>query len=316
MVFAVYIPPQAPSPGQIAFSMRVRSSCDMLPALQAPRQRGRFSSHDPAPMPPRYPPCRLVLGWQEVEGGRLFTVREPVLYRKCDEPGFPLRTTWVRDMHGWHKVEHQVRWESLSSPTGPLQPPSQGWTDKAVFFFEPAVQVSASVIVNHIDVVGRQRWNMMLGFLRFGSSVQQYPYSQVMQDLTNWTWAVTIRGESPCGHPPLQNVEKWHGFQLVECGHTSELRYVEWPNVDVNLDAVLWLVSAPASRRVRLACCDALVKALTLVVRSDTSDSDNTCVSIIPAIGVPRLTSGFSRAMRTSRARRRIGKPIRLRRAI
>ena len=127
---------------------------------------GRFSSHDPAPMPPGSPPCRLVLGWQEVEGGRLLTVREPVLHRKCDESGFPLRTTWVRDMHGWHKVEHQVRWESLSSPTGPLQPPSQGWTDKAVFFFEPAVQVSASVIANPIDVVGRQRWNMILGFLR------------------------------------------------------------------------------------------------------------------------------------------------------
>ena len=36
MVFAVYMPPQAPSPGQIAFSMRVRSSSDILPALQAP----------------------------------------------------------------------------------------------------------------------------------------------------------------------------------------------------------------------------------------------------------------------------------------
>ena len=36
IVFAVYIPPQAPSPGQIAFSMRSRSSRDILPALQAP----------------------------------------------------------------------------------------------------------------------------------------------------------------------------------------------------------------------------------------------------------------------------------------
>ena len=36
IVFAVYIPPQAPSPGQIARSIRPRSSSDILPALQAP----------------------------------------------------------------------------------------------------------------------------------------------------------------------------------------------------------------------------------------------------------------------------------------
>jgi hypothetical protein len=36
MVFAVYMPPQAPSPGQMAFSMRVRSSWLIVPALQAP----------------------------------------------------------------------------------------------------------------------------------------------------------------------------------------------------------------------------------------------------------------------------------------
>ena len=36
MVLAVYMPPQAPSPGQIAFSMRVRSSMLILPAAQAP----------------------------------------------------------------------------------------------------------------------------------------------------------------------------------------------------------------------------------------------------------------------------------------
>ena len=36
MVLAVYIPPQAPSPGQIARSMRSTSSRLILPALQAP----------------------------------------------------------------------------------------------------------------------------------------------------------------------------------------------------------------------------------------------------------------------------------------
>ena len=36
MVLAVYIPPQAPSPGQTAFSILSRSSSDMVPALQAP----------------------------------------------------------------------------------------------------------------------------------------------------------------------------------------------------------------------------------------------------------------------------------------
>ena len=36
MVLAVYMPPQAPSPGQIARSMRPRSSSDIRPALQAP----------------------------------------------------------------------------------------------------------------------------------------------------------------------------------------------------------------------------------------------------------------------------------------
>ena len=36
MVFAVYIPPHAPSPGQMARSMRSRSSSLMVPALQAP----------------------------------------------------------------------------------------------------------------------------------------------------------------------------------------------------------------------------------------------------------------------------------------
>ena len=36
IVFAVYMPPQAPSPGQIARSMRSRSSRLILPALQAP----------------------------------------------------------------------------------------------------------------------------------------------------------------------------------------------------------------------------------------------------------------------------------------
>ena len=168
----------------------------ILPALQAPRQRGRFSSHDPAPMPPGSPPCRLALGWQEVEGGRLLTVREPVLHRKCDESGFPLRTTWVRDMHGWHKVEHQVRWESLSSPTGPLQPPSQGWTDKAVFFFEPAVQVSASLVANPIDVVGRQRWTWFWVFFVLDQVFKNVRLAR-MQDSANWTWAVAIRVRVP-----------------------------------------------------------------------------------------------------------------------
>ena len=36
MVLAVYIPPHAPSPGQIAFSIRSRSSSLIRPALQAP----------------------------------------------------------------------------------------------------------------------------------------------------------------------------------------------------------------------------------------------------------------------------------------
>ena len=36
MVLAVYMPPQAPSPGQMAFSMRSRSSRLILPAAQAP----------------------------------------------------------------------------------------------------------------------------------------------------------------------------------------------------------------------------------------------------------------------------------------
>ncbi len=36
IVFAVYIPPQAPSPGQIALSIRSKSSSLSLPALQAP----------------------------------------------------------------------------------------------------------------------------------------------------------------------------------------------------------------------------------------------------------------------------------------
>ena len=36
MVLAVYMPPQAPSPGQIAFSMRVTSASVILPARQAP----------------------------------------------------------------------------------------------------------------------------------------------------------------------------------------------------------------------------------------------------------------------------------------
>ena len=36
MVLAVYMPPQAPSPGQIAFSMRVTSSSVILPARHAP----------------------------------------------------------------------------------------------------------------------------------------------------------------------------------------------------------------------------------------------------------------------------------------
>ncbi len=36
MVFAVYIPPQAPSPGQMARSMMSTSSRDMSPRAQAP----------------------------------------------------------------------------------------------------------------------------------------------------------------------------------------------------------------------------------------------------------------------------------------
>ncbi len=36
MVLAVYMPPQAPSPGQVAFSMAVSSSWVILPAAQAP----------------------------------------------------------------------------------------------------------------------------------------------------------------------------------------------------------------------------------------------------------------------------------------
>ncbi|CAH0309026.1 hypothetical protein SRABI128_04442 [Microbacterium sp. Bi128] len=36
MVLAVYMPPQAPSPGQMAFSMRSRSSRLILPAAHAP----------------------------------------------------------------------------------------------------------------------------------------------------------------------------------------------------------------------------------------------------------------------------------------
>ena len=36
MVFAVYMPPQAPSPGQMARSMASTSARDMRPAAQAP----------------------------------------------------------------------------------------------------------------------------------------------------------------------------------------------------------------------------------------------------------------------------------------
>ena len=36
MVLAVYMPPQAPSPGAMDFSMRSRSSSDMRPRAQAP----------------------------------------------------------------------------------------------------------------------------------------------------------------------------------------------------------------------------------------------------------------------------------------
>ena len=36
MVFAVYMPPQAPSPGQIARSMRSTSSREIRPFTQAP----------------------------------------------------------------------------------------------------------------------------------------------------------------------------------------------------------------------------------------------------------------------------------------
>ena len=36
IVFAVYMPPQEPMPGQALRSMPSRSSCDMAPALQAP----------------------------------------------------------------------------------------------------------------------------------------------------------------------------------------------------------------------------------------------------------------------------------------
>ncbi len=36
IVLAVYIPPQAPSPGAMAHSMRLRSSSLILPALHAP----------------------------------------------------------------------------------------------------------------------------------------------------------------------------------------------------------------------------------------------------------------------------------------
>ena len=93
----------------------------LMPALRAPRQRGKFIGYDPAPLPLDCPQCRSTLGWQEIPGGRLCIVREPVQNRRCDEPGFPIRTTWIRDGHGWRKVEHQVRWEMLSSPTGPLQ---------------------------------------------------------------------------------------------------------------------------------------------------------------------------------------------------
>ena len=36
IVFAVYIPPHAPTPGRAFLSMHSKSSCDILPAVNAP----------------------------------------------------------------------------------------------------------------------------------------------------------------------------------------------------------------------------------------------------------------------------------------
>ena len=98
----------------LALHRRVFSVAD------SPEGRGRVVQSDPCPLPEGFAEARVVLGWQDVRGGRLLVVREPVLFRKCLDPGYPLRSTWVRTLEGWRQVEARVRWERLSSSTAPL----------------------------------------------------------------------------------------------------------------------------------------------------------------------------------------------------
>jgi hypothetical protein len=74
------------------------------------------------------------LGWHtKYEGMQYNIVREPKLYRIHPSPGYPLRTTWVKTMSGWKKIEDEVDWTKLSHPMSRIR---EEWIEKAIFVFK------------------------------------------------------------------------------------------------------------------------------------------------------------------------------------
>ena len=74
------------------------------------------------------------LGWHTTyEEMQYNVVREPKLYRVHPSAEYSLRTTWIKSMQGWKKIEDKVDWTNLPSPMSKI---SDVWIEKAVFVFE------------------------------------------------------------------------------------------------------------------------------------------------------------------------------------
>jgi hypothetical protein len=70
------------------------------------------------------------LGWHtKYEEKQYNVVREPKLYRVHPSTEYSLRTTWVKSMQGWKKVEDKVDWTCQSNPVSRI---SDVWIEKAV----------------------------------------------------------------------------------------------------------------------------------------------------------------------------------------
>ena len=79
-----------------------------LRAIATATAEGSSAGHLRSNLPPGFEHLTNKYGWQIDGNAQVLMVREPVTFRVHEDREFDLRTTWVRTLLDWTRVEQRI----------------------------------------------------------------------------------------------------------------------------------------------------------------------------------------------------------------